>query len=208
MRRVILQTACAIALVSVLAWWRAASATDDDLFGQKVKPTASFGILNAPMKEGKVVQHNTKPNVERGFVIFELPAIGDTLIIDLAELVITISAECDSTEPLLILAGPATAAVSSRPSTWQEEWADMSGGFDPEYLSFLPIGGSEKELVIRLDVTEIVKRWSKGETPNYGFVMKSLAEDKSTYHWIRDGRYDGADAKLEIYYSRNPLNTP
>jgi hypothetical protein len=82
------------------------------------------------------------------------------------------------------------------------DWADAEGDFDAEYLSFTPVSTTEDAYEVRLEITEIVRRWAAEEATNYGVVLKSVAENRSTFHWIRDGRYDGGDAKLVILYSR------
>lgn len=164
-----------------------------------------FGVIEVAVGTPLVVQHSVKANVERAFIPVETPNLGDTLIIDLAELVFSATTECDSAQPLLIALYPSIIPPSSRSGSWQEEWTDNSGGFDAEFVTILPVHSTESDTEIRVDVTEIVRRWALDEAPNYGFVLKSHAEDKSTFKWIRDGRYRGQDAKLEIYYSRNPL---
>lgn len=82
----------------------------------------------------------------------------------------------------------------------------MTGDFNVEFATFAPVEFSESGYEARIDVTEIVRQWVSGSLPNHGFVVKAFEEDKSAIHWIRDARYDGRDAKLEILYSRNPLS--
>lgn len=178
-----------------------------DQNSQGVKPEP-FGVIDCGIGQAVVVQHGSRDNVERAFISFDLGEFGDTLVIDLAELVFTASTLYDTTQPLLVMVSPATILPSSRASSWQEDWTETSGGFDPEYLASLPLRSTESEKELRVDVTEIVRRWVSGEAPNYGFVLKSLSEDKSTFLWTRDGRYKGQDAKLVIYYSCNPLAIP
>lgn len=55
---------------------------------------------------------------------------------------------------------------------------------------------------IRLEITHIVEAWLSGELENNGLLVRGLSERESNFHWIRDGRYDGSNAKVEILYSR------
>lgn len=169
---------------------------------QESGEVALFGKLDADIGECSVVSKGEAAVLERDFISVSVPSIGDSLVIDLAELVVTISSEIDAADPLILAAAAATVDPLNRPTTWQQDWNESSGGFDPEFLAMIPIGASRTSVEIRIDVTEIVKRWCGGEAPNYGFVLKSMSESKSTFHWIRDGHYDGLGAKLDIWYSR------
>ncbi len=171
-----------------------------------VPKDAPYGVIDGTVGSALVLQSDSNQDVERAFVAVTLPSIDEKTIIDLAVLVVTVSTQCDSTDPLFLMACEATVAPASQPMTWQKNWTDLSGGFDPEHIALVPVSSSAAEVEIRFDVTAIVRRWAAGEAPNYGFVLKSLSEYKSSFHWIRDGRYDGQDAKLEICYSRNPLS--
>lgn len=163
-----------------------------------------FGKIEAEVGAAIGVANDDKDGVERDFIPVSVPNLGDTLMIDLAQLTITVFTVYDSTEPMFIVAAPATVAIETRSSVWQESWTDMSGGFDPEYIAMTPMNSTEPEAEVIIDVTEIVRRWTSGDMPNYGLVLKSLSEDKSIFQLIRDGRYSGNDAKVEIWYSRKP----
>ena len=125
----------------------------------------------------------------------------DSVYLDRAELVLTVSTAPDSTEPLLIAVFPATERLDTRPTAWSEDWSVMSGGFDADYCGLASISETNDAVEIHLDITVMVERWLKGDGANYGLVLKSISENKSTFSWKRDGRYDGGDAKLVIYYS-------
>jgi len=181
------------------------AAQSEDRGAISAKHRIPFGKIEADLGACLTVQKGSDPSVERGFIPVSLPSFGDTLLIDLAEFVVTVSTDYDSTEPLFIVASPATVSAAARSSSWQSEWTDLSGGFDPEFLAVIPISSTDSEMEIRIDVTEIAKHWADESLPNHGLVLKSLAESKSTFHWIRDGRYDGNDARLEIHFSRNPV---
>ncbi len=64
-----------------------------------------------------------------------------------------------------------------------------------------PMNKTTETTEIWLDVTHLLRWWLKGEASNYGVVLKSLSENKSTLSWIRDGRYGGNDANLVVMYS-------
>lgn len=152
---------------------------------------------------GSVVKDTRNQNVERGFIPVTLPSVLDSVFLDAAELVLTISAVYDTTEPLLIAALPATESPQLRSTTWSESWTAMTGGFTTKsggLASMLKTTSGEE---IRIDVTAMVRDWLDGKRSNYGVVLKSLSEGKrSTFSWTRDGRYAGANAKLVIHYSR------
>jgi hypothetical protein len=147
----------------------------------------------------------TKPqrdDVERGFLGLELPALLDSVHLDVAELVFTVSTVYDTTEPLLLTVAPATTASAATLHASAEAWTTEAAGYDPEYLMFTPMCSTEDEVEVRIEVTHLLHRWLTDEAPNYGLVLKSVSEDKSTFHWIRDGRYNGGDAKLVVLYTR------
>lgn len=163
---------------------------------------AVMGRVDAVVSESDVISHPTRRGVERTFASLPLPAVLESVFVDVAELVLTVSTAYDSTEPLFIAAFPATAPVTARPTTWSAEWDEMSGGFDPELMTTASVCDTREAVEIRLNITEFVRRWQAGDAPNYGIVLKSLSENKSTFHWIQDGRYDGGNARLEIRYTR------
>lgn len=161
------------------------------------------GKIEVPLATGTTVTDRLYPAVERGFVDVPLPPALDSVYLDVAELVFTASTVFDTTEPLLIAVAPATSASASMLLGGQRGWAGGNDGFDPEYLMFTPKLSTQPGDEIRIEVTHLLRRWLKGEAPNYGLVLKTLTEgSRSTFHWIRDGRYGGGDAKLVIHYTR------
>lgn len=163
-----------------------------------------YGTVDGAIGQTAVVKDESR-KLERGVVAVTIPSFDDSVIIDAAFLVVTVSTQGDDSDPLFIVAAPATVAPETRTATWNSEWTSMSGGFDSENLAMVPMATTSEAAEIRIDVTNIVRRWFDGSAPNYGFILKSLSEDKSTFSWIRDGRYGGDDAKLQIFYSLNPL---
>lgn len=169
------------------------------------KPTESaplYGRLDATVTPSDMITKPGRSDIERDFVDVTLPGMPDTSSVDHARLVLTVSTVFDSTEPLIIAAFPATGSKASQPTSWSKNWTEMSGGFDPEYMAIASVESSEHAIEVAFDVTQFVRLWQSGALPNHGLVIKSLSENKSTFHWIRDGRYNGQDAKLEVSYSR------
>lgn len=164
----------------------------------------AYGTIGATVSAPTVITKPGNRAIERGFVDVSVPEVLDTNFVDNARLILTVSTVFDSTEPLIIAAFPATVDKATRPAEWSVEWNEMSGGFDPEYIAITSVESTEDAIEIAIDVTQFVRLWQAGTIPNRGIVIKTLSEDKSTFHWIRDGRYDGQDAKLEIWYSRKP----
>jgi len=157
--------------------------------------------LEVPLQGGTVVIKEGRRDVERGFLPMPVSKALRGISVDVAELVLTVSTEYDRDEPLLIAAFPATVSPGSRTGRWSPAWTSMSGGFDPEFGGLASMLETRESVEITIDVTAMVQRWLSGELPNHGVVLKSLSEDKSTYRWVRDGRYDGAHAKLIVHYS-------
>jgi hypothetical protein len=168
---------------------------------KETSKTEMYGRIDADLASGNIVANPKKQGVERAFLDLTLPNKLDSTYVDRADLVLRVSTEFDSTEPLIIAAFPATAPPSEL-AQWSSDWTEMSGGFDPEHIAIAPLDTSAVDTEIHLDITEFVRLWRSGVLPNYGLVIKSLSENKSTFHWIRDGRYNGQDAKLEVTYSR------
>jgi hypothetical protein len=161
------------------------------------------GKIEVPLGTGTTVTDRQHPAVERGFVDVQIPKLLDSVYLDVAELVFTASTVFDTTEPLLLAVAPATSASASMGLGEQRGWAGGNDGFDPEYLMFTPRLSTQSGDEVRIEVTHLLRRWLKGEAPNYGFVLKTLTEgSRSTFHWIRDARYGGGDAKLVIHYTR------
>lgn len=163
---------------------------------------AKYGRVDAPIGQAVVVKHPTRNRVERDFIQVSLPSMNDSTFIDVAELVLTVESVWDTTEPLIIAAFPASISRDRRATSWSSEWTEMSGDFDPVLMGIATLNATKASAEIRIEVTEIVRRWKNREAENYGFVLKSISENKSTFRWIRDGRYDGADARIEILYSK------
>jgi len=133
-----------------------------------------------------------------------VPAIPniDSIHIDYAELILPVSADVDSSNPLLMIVAPITKEWTPGQVDWENTWAKDGGDFNLNYGSLCPVLQSTNEKEIRLDVTPIVLQWQKGNLPNYGFMVKSHTERKSSFSVIKDGRYSGADAKLRIVYCK------
>lgn len=163
---------------------------------------AKYGRVDAPIGQAVVVKHPTKHRVERDFIQVPLPPMNDSTFIDVAQLVLAVESVWDTTEPLIIAAFPVTSSSEGRATSWSSEWTEMSGDFDPEFMAIATLNATKANAEIRIEVTEIVRRWKNREAENFGFVLKSISENKSTFRWIRDGRYEGADARLEILYSK------
>jgi len=133
-----------------------------------------------------------------------VPAIpnADSIHIDYAELILPVSADVDSSNPLLMIVAPITKEWTPGQVDWENTWTKDGGDFNLDYGSLCPVFQSTDEKEIRLDVTPIVLQWQKGNLPNYGLMVKSHTERKSSYSFIKDGRYSGADAKLRIVYCK------
>lgn len=161
------------------------------------------GKLEVPLANGTTVTDRLFPTVERGFVAVPVPKMLDSVYVDVAEIVFPVATVFDTTEPLLLAVAPVTSTTASLQLAGQRNWRDSNDGFDSEYLMFTPILSTQSGTEVRIDVTHLLQRWQKGEAPNYGLVLKTLTEGgRSTFHWIRDGRYGGGDAKLVVHYSR------
>jgi hypothetical protein len=161
------------------------------------------GKIEVPLTAGTAVTDRQHPAVERGFVNVEIPKLLDSVHLDIAEIVFTASTVFDTTEPLLIAVAPVTSAGASMQLAGQRGWAGSNDGFDPEYVMFRPKLSTQSGSEVRIEVTHLLQRWLKGQAQNYGLVLKTLTEgSRSTFHWIRDGRYGGGDAKLVIHYTR------
>lgn len=161
------------------------------------------GKLEIPLKNGVTVADRALTAVERGFVQVPIPKMLDSVYLDVAEVVFPASTVFDTTEPLLLTVAPVTSQTASLQLATQRGWAESNDGFDPEYVLLTPMLSTQPGEEVRIEVTHLLRRWMKGEAPNYGLVLKTLTEGgRSTFHWIRDGRYEGGDAKLVIHYSR------
>ena len=194
---------------------------------------AAFGTMRAEVGIGVAVNRQIgTARDERAFIPVQLPGIGDTILIDKAELTFrlamvpettlttamsirtspvpetTLVPVYETTTSPAISVFPSTVPAESRTAGWSTDWEEMTGGFDPEFVVFTPVTFEESDLEVRVDVTEIVRQWASGGLLNHGFVVKAHEESKSAFRWIRDADYDGKDAKLEIYYSRNPVTSP
>ena len=161
------------------------------------------GRIEVPLGTGATVTDREHPAVERGFVNVQIPKLLDSVYLDVAEIVFTASTVFDTTEPLLIAVAPATSSPTNLQLEGLGGWAGSNVGFDPEYIMFTPMLSTQSGAELRIEVTHLIRRWLKGQAQNYGFVLKTLTEDsRSTFHWVRDGRYGGGDAKLVILYTR------
>ena len=161
------------------------------------------GKIEVPLGTGSTVTDRLNPVVERGFVDVQIPKLLDSVHLDIAEIVFTASTVFDTTEPLLIAVAPVTSADASVQLGGQRGWARGNDGFDPEYVMFTPMLATQPGAEVRIEVTHLLQRWLKGEAENFGFVLKTLTEgSRSTFHWVRDGRYGGGNAKLVIHYTR------
>jgi hypothetical protein len=165
------------------------------------RPAPRFGKSEVTTFDATVVSRSKGSVAERCFVQTDLPKILADAFVDNAELILVVSAVCDTSEPLIIAAFPATQPVGTRSVTWSESWGEMSGGFDPEYIAISTVESTAEEIEIRLDVTQFVRLWQTGALANHGVVIKALTEGKSSFQWIRDGRYEGGDAKLVTLYT-------
>ena len=147
-------------------------------------------------------QKDTVTTTVRGAVA--IPAIpkGDSIHIDYAELIFPASAEVDTADPLLIMVAPITRQWTPGAVSWNTGWTKAGGDFNPEYGALRAIFASTTEKEIRVDVTPLVTAWQRGKLPNFGVLVKSHTEGKSSFGFIKDGRYDGGHAKLRIVYCR------
>lgn len=166
-----------------------------------------FEVSEIFIMEGASVESPRRPGLQRSAIPLILSGLPEGVFIDVAELVLSVSSVFDTTfvdsiSPLIVAAYPALESVSGLSNRWSRDWTDNLGAYDPELLSIASVNSTESDYEIRLEVTELVRRWVSGAMPNYGIVLRSLSEGRSTFQWIRDDRYGGGDALLRIWYTK------
>ena len=143
-------------------------------------------------------------NVARVCGALAVPEIprGDSIYIDFAELIIPISANMDSTSSMIVTAAPIIARWTPGQQTPPLSLAIADEGYNPHVGGLYPVGAPTADTEIHINVTSMVTLWQQGKLPNFGVLVKSHTEGKSSFGFIKDGRYDGAHAKLRIVYCR------
>jgi hypothetical protein len=167
-----------------------------------IEPRAIAGKVNQTLTNEAVIANPVKSAQKRAIFDVSLPAILDSVDLDVAELVVTVSTISDSTDPLILTVAPVTDRSALENLGEVEDWVGNTEGFSTKYASIVPVTVTQESAEIRFDITPIVEMWLKGQMPNRGLVVRALSEEKSTFQLTQTGIYDGANARLEIMYSR------
>jgi len=127
---------------------------------------------------------------------------GDSIYIDFAELVFSISATIDSAHPMLLMVNPITVDWIPEQRDSLRLLATPNDGYNPRLGGLHPVTVSAQDQEIHIDVTSIVCQWHNGSLENRGLLINSTQGNGSAFSLIRDGRYEGGHAKLRIVYCK------
>jgi len=166
-----------------------------------VQREAGFGKLVSSVSERE--EPRGDGTIEQRLIEVSLPINLDSVFVDLAELVLSFDSPTDMTEPVVVAFFPALgeeASVSRPPGGVEDE---RQFAFDSEFLSVASIPPAGIQGEIRIDITTTVRRWISRQSTNNGLVMTFMTDGGVLPTWIRDGRYNGADARIELHVSRN-----
>lgn len=167
-----------------------------------IAPRAIAGKCDQTLANETVITNPVNSAQKRAVFDVSLPAILDSVQLDVAELVVTVSTVSDSTDPIVLTVAPVTDRSALENLSEVEDWVGNTDGFSTKYASIVPVTVTQESAEIRFDITPIVEMWLKGTMPNRGVVVRALSEQKSTFQLTQTGVYDGADARLEIMYTR------
>lgn len=163
---------------------------------------AVAGKLDQRLTEATVISNDVNPAKERAVLDVPLPAVLDSVELDAAELVMMVSTQNDSTDPLVFAVAPVSDRALLMRLEDRGDWTGRDDGSNMSYVTLTSMNSTEDAAEVRLDITPIVELWLKGKIPNRGLVVRALTEDKSTFQLIQTGIYGGANARVEFMYSR------
>jgi len=126
---------------------------------------------------------------------------GDSIYIDYAELIIPISADADTKNPLMLQVAPIKSEWTPGSITPSALTA-VDEGYDPHVGGILPVGESITNGEVRINVTSMVTLWQQGKLSNLGLLILPISENESSFSITKDGRYNGGHAKLRIVYCK------
>jgi hypothetical protein len=175
---------------------------------EQVRTRVSPGRIEQSLTSIDVITNPVNEYRERAIIDMPFPSVLDSVHLDAATLVMTVSTVCDSTDPLILTVAP----VTDRPTVEQlaelEDWTDINDGMNMRYSTITPMNSTQAGAEVRLDVMPIIDLWQRGVIPNLGVVVRTLSEGESTFQLNQTGAYDGANARLEVLYTRlkSPLD--
>jgi len=167
-----------------------------------IESRATVGKVDQTLTNETVITNPVNSAQKRAIFDVSLPAILDSVQLDVADLVMTVSTVSDSTDPIILTVVPVTDRSALESLEEVEDWVGNTNGFSTQSASIVPVTVTEESAEIRFDITPIVEMWLKGTMPNRGVVVRALSEEKSTFQLMQTGIYNGANARLEVMYSR------